>query len=140
MNNKAQRLVRKLPSNAAIFVGSLTQYLSTKFAKEKDHGWYESLLFTRGAIYLFISSSMLAVFNNAKSVPVRMAAILLRLFWTLFCLIYLLHKSYNNWLNNTSSSYPHVNYISAHFIIDFIMNATSTSIQPSVVVTCAHAT
>ena len=123
MSKIVQLLVSKLPSNAVNFVGRFN-----KFSKHKGYRRYKSLLFLRGLIDLF-SSSMLAVFTNAKSASVFMAAIVLRLFWTLLCLLYMLHDNLNNnRLNTISISLLYENHFRAQSTIELLMNVISSEL------------
>jgi hypothetical protein len=72
----------KLPISAASFVGSLQINL-----QQAIMWWGEAILFALGLDYFFVSSFILTVFAYAQSAVVHMAAFILCLVWSVFCLI-----------------------------------------------------
>jgi len=83
----------KLPISAASFVGSLQINL-----QQAIMWWGEAILFALGLDYFFVSSSILTVFACAQSALVYMAAFILCLVWSLFCLIHCLIYMLYEWI------------------------------------------
>ena len=83
----------KLPISAASFVGSLQINL-----QQAIMWWGEAILFALGLDYFFVSSFILTVFAYAQSAIVHMAAFILCLVWSVFCLIYCLIYMLYEWI------------------------------------------
>ena len=93
MSDKLLAWACKLPTSAASFVGSLQINLQPILI-----WWGEAILFALGLDYSFLSSSILTVFAFAQSALVYMAAFILCLVWSLFCLIHCLIYMLYEWI------------------------------------------